>query len=119
MALHETSIITIQKEILVKTHCCVELLAIAVCMTVEMAPTVRTVLYAACVTAILLQINEGGVIQTREGRYHGLRLDINLLYTMARYKATGFVLSHFGFLQLSLNNSWLHNIQHGVCKELG
>lgn len=61
-----------------KTHCCVELLAIAVCMTVEMTPTVKSVLYVACVTAILLQINEGGVIQTREGRYRGLRLDINL-----------------------------------------
>ena len=47
-------------------------------MTVEMTPTVKSVLYVACVTAILLQINEGGVIQTREGRYCGLRLDINL-----------------------------------------
>ena len=61
-----------------KTHCCVELLAIAVCMIVEMTPTVKSVLYVACVTAILLQINEGGVIQTREGRYRGLRLDISL-----------------------------------------
>ena len=43
-------------------------------MTVEMAPTVRTVLYAACVTAILLKINEGGVTQTMEGR---LRLNIS------------------------------------------
>ena len=46
-------------------------------MTVEMAPTVRTVLYAACVTAILLQVNEGGVIKTMEGRYSGLRLNIS------------------------------------------
>ena len=54
-----------------KYCCCVEL---ASYITVEMAPTVRTVLYAACVTALLLQINEGGVIQTMEGR---LRLNIN------------------------------------------
>ena len=70
-----TIIITIQKDILVKYCCCVEL---ASYMTVEMAPTVRTVLYAAFVTAILLQINEGGVIQTMEGRYSGLRHNLTM-----------------------------------------